>query len=121
MRFRSQRHVDRHEVGLGKQASQVDARRAQIPLGVRRQRLRIVVQHAHVESLGPMRDAAADPPDADQTKRRAVDVRTEHHVDRPASELSLAGEAVGLDDPSRGSRFNFRSRIVPSRSRATSR
>src|ERR1700674_1235289 len=95
----SQRKVRRHEVGLRKEPAYVSPRRAQLLFSVRRKRMRVVVQHAHVETFGPMRDPTADAADADEAQRGSEHVSAEHHVDRPSLELSLAGEVVSLDDP----------------------
>src|SRR5437660_838647 len=92
VRLLCQRHVHRHEVRLDQQSRQVDTLRAKLLLGFSSQRIRIVVKHAHVEALGAVCDPAPDATYADDAKRGAVDVGAEHHVDRPASELALAGE-----------------------------
>src|SRR6266851_3343376 len=99
VRLLGQGHVHGDEVGLREQPVQVNTRSGQLLLNVGLEWLRVVIEDAHVEAFGAVRNASADAADADEAKRGIENIGTEHHVDRPPLELPLAREVVSLDHP----------------------
>src|SRR5216683_6111313 len=101
VRLLGQGHVHGDEVGLRKQPVQVDTGSGQLLLSVGWEGLWVVVEDAHVEAFGTVRNASSDAADADEAERGIENIGTEHHVDRPPLELPLAREVVSLDHPPR--------------------
>ena len=99
----AQVHVERHEVALRRAAPRAGryvAPSGAVDLG--RQRLHVVVQDRHPEPARPPRHRLADPPEADDAERRAVDVRPEQQQRAPRLPAAVADVAVALGDAPRG-------------------
>ena len=89
--------MERDEVALGQQL--VERSRYVAPSGPvtsSGSALDVVVQDPHPEPLGPPRDRLADPPEADDAERRAVDVRPEQQQRPPRLPAAGADVAIAL-------------------------
>ena len=100
-RFGQQRHMQRNEVtSREKIVKSGDERRSELALRVL-VASRIVVQDGHREALRASRERPADPPHADDPKRRVVHVLPGEHERRPPAVLPCAEEALSLTEPAR--------------------
>jgi len=93
-----------HEViNLCQQRIQVHILRADLGLGGLGQPRAVVVQHAHAEAVSTAAgDALADAAHAEDAQRAAVDVRTEHGLERPLAPVAIPQPALGFGDATRG-------------------
>lgn len=90
-------------IHLRQQGAQVHVLRTDLGLGGLGQPRAVVVQHAHAEAVrAAAGDALADAAHAEDAQRAAVDIRTEHGLERPLAPLAIAQPALGFGDAARG-------------------
>ncbi|KAG1247510.1 hypothetical protein G6F68_014168 [Rhizopus microsporus] len=103
MRRRGVRQHQQQVVGLRKQRIQVHVGGTQRRFGVGRQLRAVVVEHLHAETeCAAAGDALADAAHAENAERAAVDVGTEHGLERPLLPLAFTQPALGFGDAARG-------------------
>jgi hypothetical protein len=94
--------VHRHVVGFAEEGRQVSGGRVQLALDSGVGLDRIVVEHAHAESLGPTRHRAPDPAETDDAQCLAVDVGPPQQSPSPGLPLAGADVGVGFHDAPAG-------------------
>src|SRR5205823_13461085 len=99
LRFRLERRMNGHEIGLGQESIERDVREIERPLFALRDPSRSPIEQTHGEAAGTLRDRAPDAPTAaDESYSLAPDKRAFEAHGLRAREHASAQQAIAFHD-----------------------